>query len=522
MGATARPTWGLFMDVGDPAGAAARPSADAAIRAFAGRVEEYMAVPADRLVVVTGERLSREDIQRHIAALGARLEPGDMAILHLRAYVTKPPTESAMYLYPGDGDLAAPPPDDPRAIRDTELVEWLRALGPDVSVALFLDVRTVDESLMVYFGARATVGDAAVTTIARSDKLEPMAATLARLLTDAADTNADAALGVHELGVAYQAAIYETGITSADAISGLTGEATELYLLPSAIMINGPLGAHAVVDGVDVSDVPYRFATGERGRHEVVVHRAGYRRPEPRVIQLTEAVGQSRAANFPLERIAVGGEVTADQGARVGELLIALLPDAGVVARLDGPGPYELDVEELRLQPGAEYRVIAATPDERQFGGASFVYDGHEDIAVDITLEQRTLWQVAGIYHGKGFAEEALRTALAARATDLDVPADLDAEFVTALLDAWSPQTDDARAMIVCARMTDRAYSVEQGRGYWRLAKAVAVRNTEERRIAVAGYKASGGDMSPYAIAGLCLLGVSGAAVALRRRRRAA
>jgi hypothetical protein len=98
----------------------------------------------------------------------------------------------------------------------------------------------------------------------------------------------------------------------------------------------------------------------------------------------------------------------------------------------------------------------------------------------------------------------------------------MDAEFVTALLDAWSAETDDARAMIVCARMTDRAYSVEQGRGYWRLAKAAAGRNTEERRIAVAGYRASGGDMLPYAIAGLCLLGVSGAVAALRRRRRPA
>ncbi len=519
-GATARPTWGLFMDVGDPAGAAPRPSADAAISAFAARVESYMGVPSDRLVVVTGERLSREDVRRHIAALAARVEPGGMALLHLRAYVTKPATESAMYVYPGDGDLAAPPPADPRPIRDTELVDWLKAFPPDTSVALFLDVRTVDESLMVYFGARATVGDASVATIARSDKREPMAATLAALLTDDTDTNADAALGVHELGVAYQARIYETGVTSADAISGLTGEATRLYLLPSAIMINGPLGSHAVVDGRDVGDVPFRFAPGALGSHEVEIYQSGYRRPEPRTIEITTALGEARAANFPLQRVAIGGTVTAAPAATVGELLIGVLPDAGLVARLDGPGAYDLDVDEMRLQAGVEYRVIAATPDERHFGSASFTYDGHEDIVLDIALEERTLWDVADIYHGKGFAEEALQTAFAARATDLDVPVDLDTSFVTTLLEAWSGETDDARAMIVCARMTERAYSVGEARGYWRLAKAAAGRGTDERQIAVAGYKASGGDLLPYAIAGLCLLGASGAVAAVRRRKR--
>lgn len=521
-GAPPRETWALFLDVGEPTGAPPRPSANDAIDAFADRVEKFMGVPPDRIEIRAAGPLSRDAIRDNISSLAGRVPAGGMAIVHLRAYVTKPRTESAMYLYPGDGDLAASPPADPRPIRDTELAEWLGGFARDTQVFLFLDLRTNDESLMVYFGARATVGDAAVTTIARSDALEPMAAVIARLLNADADTDANSQLGIHELGRVYQAALYETGITSADAISGLTGEATPLYLLPSAIVINGPPGSRAVVDGSEVGDVPYRFEPGSPGAHEVTIYQAGYRRPEPKTVEIKAPIGEARPANFPLERIAVGGSITASPGARVGELVIGLLPDAGLVAELNGPGEYALDLAALDLSPGAEYRVIAGTRDERHFGDASFVYGGHDDITVDITLEERTLWQVASIYHDKGFVEEALGTAASARQTDLDLPEGLDAAFATALLEAWGGETSDARAMIVCARMTERAYGVKHARGYWRLAKAAATRNTEEHRLAVAGYRSSRGRLLPYAIAGLCLLGASGIVAGVRWRRRAA
>ncbi|MEO2005394.1 MAG: hypothetical protein ABGY41_15005 [Candidatus Poribacteria bacterium] len=520
-GSPVRETWALFLDVGEPAGAPPRPDARVAIGALVERIEEFMGVPRERMSIHTASPLSREAIRESISSLATQVPPGSMVIVHMRAYVTKPLTETAMYFYPGDGDLSAPPPGDPRGIRDTEMVEWFAEFSEDTHILLFLDLRTDDESLMVYFGTRATIGDATVTTIARSDALEPMAAILARLLNADADTDTNSKLGIHEVGRVYQAALYNTGVTSSDAISGMTGEATALTLLPSAIVINGPPGSHAVVDGVEVGDVPYRFEPESTASHEVTIFQAGYRRPEPKTVEITTLVGEGRPANFPMQRIAVGGTVSTSTGSRVGSLVVGLLPDAGLVAEMDGPGEYALDMATLDLAPGTEYRVIAGTTDERHFGDASFVYGGHDDITVDIALEERTLWQVASIYYGKGFVEEALSTAATARQTDLDVPADLDAALAAALVEAWSDETLDPRAMIVCARITERTYGVKQARGYWKLAKAAAIRNTNEHRVSTAGYRASGSGLLPYAVTGLCLLAASGLVAGVRRRRRA-
>jgi len=519
-GVAARPTFALFLDVGDPTGAPAREPAGVAIRAFASRVQKLMGVPSSRTAVRTGSPLTRDDIRSSIRGAASAVEPGGMLLMYLRAYVTKPDSARAIFVYPGDGDIAFPPPADKRPIRDTELIEWLTRAPSDAQVALFLDLRTTDQSLLVYFASRPAIGDASVTTIASTDPGEPMAAAMARLLGADADTDANATLDIHELGRAYREELYGTGVTTEHVIAGLTGDALPLVELPSAVMIGGPPGSRAIVDDVDVGETPVRYTPGTVGRYEVSVAAPGYLRPETRVVEITRKMGEAQRASFLLEKLRVHGVISAPAGAPVGPLVVGVMPGAGLVARPGGPGEYEVPAGAVDWDVGSEYRLLAGSPDERYFGGASFVYDGYQDIAVDIALEERTLWQVAAIYDSKGLTDEATRAAAAASDARLEVPADLSPEFGAALLGAWSDQTASARIMIACARITELTHGPKEARAYWRLARKASKRGTPERDIATAGLRASAGGLHLYAILGLLALAASAGVFGLRYRRR--
>ncbi len=519
-GESARQTWVLLLDLGTPAGAPAREPARADIEAFAASLRRHAGVSPSRVTAMADGPLSRESISASVARVTKSMEPGGALVLHVRGYVTKPASERAIYLRPGDSDLASPAHDDPRAIRDTELIAWLDEAPADTQALLFLDLHTMDESLLVYFASRPSIGDASVTTVSASDARESMAAAMSRLLGEGADTDANAIVDIHEVGRLYRDELYENGATTAEVIAGLTGDALPLFSLPSAIIIGGPPGARALVDGAYVGDTPLRYKPCALGAYDVAVEAPGYRRPDPRVVELTRPMGQAERAGFLLDRIRIHGEVVAPDGASVGTLVVGVMPGEGVVARLDGAGPYEVPEGDVAWSVGSEYRVLAGSPDERYFGAASFIYDGFEDIAVDILLTERTLWEVAGIYHSKGLAVEAARAAGGAASELLDVPDDLDPALGLVLLDLWSGKTSDARTMIACARITNLTHGAKPARGYWRLAKRASVRKSDERRIAAAGMRASGNSYLVYALAGILALAASGG-VAVARRRRA-
>ena len=387
-------------------------------------------------------------------------------------------------------------------------------------MALFLDLRTTDDSLLVYFASRPAIGDASVTTIAGVDTIEPMASAMARLLGAAADTDANATVDIHELGRAYREELYDTGVTTDDAISGLTGDALRLVVLPSAIMIGGPPGSRAMVDGVDVGETPVRYTPGATGSYEVNVQAVGYLRQEAREVEIARTMGDATRASFLLEKLRVGGVISAPHGATVGPLVVGVMPEVGLVAQPDSPGQYRVPPGAVDWHLGSEYRVLAGSPDERYFGSSSFVYDGYEDISVDISLEERTLWQVAAIYDSKALADEALGAAAGAAHELLEVPPSLAPEFGLALLDAWSDQTTNARIMIACARITALTHGPKQARVYWKLARKASKRSTPARAVAVAGLRASRGALQTYAVLGLLALVTSAGVVGFRYRRR--
>ncbi|GIX05670.1 MAG: hypothetical protein KatS3mg115_0073 [Candidatus Poribacteria bacterium] len=494
--------WALLVDLGAPADAPARPSSRSDGEAFAALLEDRFATDSDRIVLRLEERLSaaelRETIRRfaelvHSAPTPEEPETSRLVLLYLRAEVTRPPQESAIYFFSGAARLADGTGNNPEAIRDTTLSEWVQALEP-ATVLTLLDLRTQDESLGVYFAARTEIGDGRLVTIAREELPTPVLDLLSGILSEAPDPDRDGFLRWEEVLLEYQRRVYATGVSSDRVLVGGTGNPDlVLMALPARLYVESvPLEAEVLLDGQSVGKTPYvlgRLRVGSA--HTIQVRKAGYRLPDPQTVLVEQARGAAYVARFVLQPVTIRVQVSAPGQEMLGPIVV-VIPGTPFQTTLPTLGEAVFSVGEEPLTVGETYRLIAATPDDRYFGTASFLYTGYQDVTVAVSLQERTAWEVAAARFEAGFTEEALAAAEQALREGLLEPPELPGELVALLLERWG-EREAARPLIVCAQLLERIGAERQAQRYWRRARELAPPDSPERALADAHVRSGWG-----------------------------
>jgi hypothetical protein len=510
--------WGLFLDFGAPADASAFPPIASDFAALANHLSGLTGSPKEHFVVAPVS--SRANAQETLRNFAARVPAKSLVYIYVRAYITKPPTENAVYFYPPGASLKSPMTASPKPIRDSEFSEWLSPFRASETFLLF-DLRTTVEPLGVFHGNRTLLGTYALTVIARRPLAGTMAALLRRAFVASADGDNDGALRPDELTDAFQEQVYTGGITSSDAIVALTGAPDKiLTTFPAALKIESrPAGATVILDGKEVGKTPLIYKNLAAKRYTVDVSLHGYRSVSPQTVDVTRLIGKGYSVLFTLEPVRIRGTVKVPPNVSGVPIVLTVRPDVGLTAPLSGTGVFEFDTKDAYFAPDKEYRVIAATVDDRFFGDAKLTFTGHDDVDVAITLKERTAWEVAAIRFAAGFRDEALESATQARNAAYDIP-ELPEDFARFLIERWSTKTESARALIGCALLSLQLGDSSGSQAYWRMAKRVAKKGSPDYEYAVRGLRTYSGDSLTYGVAAILLLLVlASLAYAIRRHR---
>lgn len=510
--------WGLFLDFGAPADASPSPPIKNDLVALANHLSALSGSRREHFLIVP-PLSSRDAIPETLRRFAARVPAKSLVYLYVRAYVTKPPTENAVYFYPPGASLSAPLTAIPKPIRDTEFAGWLEPFR-DSETFLFFDLQTTVERLGVFFGNRALLGTYAVTVIARRPLAASLATMLRRAFTANADADKDGFLRPDELTDALQEHVYTAGITSSDAIVALTGTPDRvLATFPAALKVEShPTGATVFLDGKPVGKTPLLYPNLAIKPYTVTVSLPGYRRVESQTVNVTRLVGKDYSVRFILEPVRIRGAVKMPPQASEVPIFLTIRPDVGLTMPLSGTGVFEFDTTKAHLEPEKEYRVIAASTDDRFFGEAKLLLTD-DDVDLFIPLKERTPWEIAVARFAAGSSSEALQSATQARNANYEIPP-LPEEFARFLLEKWSTETHSARALIACAVLSLRLGDTEASKAYWRRAKDVAPKGSPDYVYAAKGLGTRRDTSPAYRIAaGLLVLVLLSLGWAIRRHR---
>lgn len=475
--------WGLFLDFGAPIDASPFSPLANDLLALANHLSALSGSPKEHFQIVPPFS-SRDAIPEVLRRFAARVPAKSLVYLYVRAYVTKPPTENAVYFYPPGASLGAPLTATPKPIRDTEFASWLEPFR-NSETFLFFDLRTTVERLGIFFGNRALLGTYAITVIARRPLATSMATMLRRAFSADADADKDGFLRPDELTDAVQEHVYTAGITSSDAIIALTGTPDRvLATFPAALKVEShPSGATVFLEGKPVGKTPLIYSNIAMKPYTVTVSLPGYRRVEPQTVNVTRLVGKDYSVRFVLKPVRIRGAVKMPPQTSDVPIFLTIRPDVGLAIPLSGTGVFEFDATKAHFEPEKEYRVIAASTDDRFFGEAKLTFTGHDDVDIFIPLKERTPWEIAIARFAAGFPNEALQSATQARNATYEIPS-LSEEFARFLFEKWSAETHSARALIACAILSRRLGDVESSKTYWQKAKHVAPKDSPDYKYA--------------------------------------
>jgi tetratricopeptide (TPR) repeat protein len=253
-----------------------------------------------------------------------------------------------------------------------------------------------------------------------------------------------------------------------------------------------PDGASVFLDGKEVGVTPQRITdTLEQKTYTAEVRKRGYIIPPSRAVQVNLVQGEAYNLSWDLEPIAVYGSVKGPDG-KVFEGTKVWVEGTEYEQIVGGDGAYRFADWSAHgaLEPGKTYTLRAEGAEERYYADATFIFDGYAPIQRDLTLAEKTWFEVAQIR----FNQKRYESAVAAFQNGIEISAEfppMSPEFTRMLFDSFSAVVNQANLeniayVVATAKLADQLGLRADAKTYWTQVKSKAAKGTPEYKLATA------------------------------------
>ena len=428
---------------------------------------------SSRIVSLTGEECSKNDIQRSITKIRNSFSTHDRLIFLFRGRITTPNANNQIYFVLKGDDL----------ISGQNINRWLEKIDSTV----LLDCITPNSNLGAFYANRQQLGQSAlVSVISGSTGMNSSVGLIVGLKAlfddpSIADTDDNRQLTISE--------IYET-LLSRSLHSGVfvpTGDLEKvLFKLPAMVKIWGnPTAASVMMNGTKIGQTELRLTDKlDQMARFIELHKSGYQLKKLILPKISIVPGQQTSIRYQLEPISVRGK--SESLSSIRSLIVEIL-DTDYQIKIEGTGQFVFDDwTNGYLEVGKSYTILAKG-DQRHYGAASFIYQGVKPIDVHLNLTEKNWFQLAQMLYDLSEYQDAIQAFQSGIEGTLDFPSFSDS-FTSMLYDSFLDvmgQADlPATYLIVMGELATRTNKPEIAKKYLRKALKTAERNSEAHKLA--------------------------------------
>lgn len=451
--------------------------------AFANLLVTRGNVPSNRIQHIKAEQCTKSGINETIRKVTSRMQRAERFIFFYRGGVTKPPRTNSIFLLTHGAEST----NLANAVEDRQLNRWFQEAGAKDVTVLF-DSYTDDRNIYAYLANRELLGAAALVSIRATKKNEDslLNRVLSALNTDASDLDDNRKVTLGEL--------HEHLVTNAppqDSIVVPTGnvDAPILKLSPMLKIITDPAGASTYLNGEVIGATPQRVIDNlKRGDYEIQVKMPGYFAPPMRSTKVGMSQGEAVEVSWALKPIMVYGKVNLPEG-KVLEQITVWIEDTNYKQTIGLDGNYRFedwDIDDL-LSVGKTY-ALKAEAAEIFHAKTTFTFEGHDAIERDLTLAEKTWFEVAEERFSKSDNEGAIAAFQNGIEITTEIPP-LSPELTVLLFKSFSAAVDSMNIeniayIVATAQLSDRFGDKESSKIYWNRVKLQANKGTAEYDLA--------------------------------------
>ena len=440
-------------------------------------------VPSDQIRRIEGEGGTHKSLHNAIRNLARRMKRGDRLIFFFRGAVTKPARSNSIYLL----TYGAESSNLTSAVEDIQLNRWFREAGVNEVIVLF-DAYTDDGNIYAYLANRELLGTAALVSIRPATSTEDslLQNLPSALQTDASDLDDNRQITVGEL---HEYIIAQTPPQESIVVPIGNVNTAVFGLIPMLKITTVPEGASVFLNGEDIGATPQRLIDNlKRGSYEIEVKKQAYLIPPTRAAKIDLIQGEAVEVSWALKPIAVYGKITLP-AAQALEQVDVWLEDTVHKQTVGSDGNYRFadwTADDI-LSIGKTYTLKAESA-ELYHAEATFTFEGYDSIQRDLTLAEKTWFEVAQLR----FDQRDNEAAIAAFQNGIEITTDfppLSPELTVLLFNSFSAAVDsmdieNIAYLVTTAKLSDRFGNTESAKIYWGRVKSRAAKGTSEHKLA--------------------------------------
>lgn len=453
--------------------------ADAQLNALTELLTSQGKVPSEQIYRLQGENATTGEIHALLQEIGRQTQAQDTLVFLFHGMVTKPKGMLSMHLVvDGDAD----------GIQDSTLNGWFRESERERTVVI-VDGYTQDTNLSAYYAIRETLGTAALNVIQPAEKVEHTA--LLQKLQDALAAETTDSDDNRQLSIIEVDGLLRANSEFLEAILAPTGdvESALLKLSPAIKVTTFPEGAQIFINAVEVGNTPKLITENlQQGTSTVSVKKVGYTTPPAKTAELQLVLGESVHIGWALDAIAVHGSVKGVAGASAVDALVWI--DGTAYQRAvaaDGIFRFD-DWKDSDLLTVGETYSLYAKQGHQNYGSATFVFDGYNDITASIQLIKRSWFEIAQIEFDRDNhqgAVTAFQNGIEGTTNFPQMSEDLTVLLLSSFADALERQdVQDVNYLVVTAKLAEQLNRPVLAKKYWEEIKTKAEKGTPAAELA--------------------------------------
>lgn len=453
--------------------------ADAQLNSLTEVLTSQGKVPSEQIYRLQGENATTEEIHALLQEIGRQTQAQDTLVFLFHGMVTKPKGMLSMYLIV-DGDA--------EGIQDSTLNGWFRESERERTVVI-VDGYTQDTNLSAYYAIRETLGTAALNVIQPAEKVEHTV--LLQELQDALAAETTDSDDNRQLSIIEVDGLLRANSEFLEAILAPTGdvESALLKLSPAIKVTTFPEGAQIFINAVEVGNTPKLITENlQQGTSTVSVKKVGYTTPPAKTAELQLVLGESVHIGWALDAIAVHGSVKGVAGASAADALVWIDGTAYQQAvAADGMFRFD-DWKDSDLLTVGETYSLYAKQGHQNYGSATFMFDGYNDITASIQLIKRSWFEIAQIEFDRDNhqgAVTAFQNGIEGTTNFPQMSEDLTVLLLSSFADALEKQdVQDVNYLVVTAKLAEQLNRPVLAKKYWEEIKTKAEKGTPAAELA--------------------------------------
>ena len=417
-------------------------------------------------------------IGSQIVSLSSKISDSDTFLLYFRGHIKKHPRGNSIFFLPQD----AKKDDYDSFIKDSLLNDWLDKLKAQNKIVV-IDCYTADENIDRYRVNRETLGTAAIFSVQRAaDTTVPTTFSKVFLkslalenVQDNPDTDENRIVSVGE--------VYEyiyNNFEGYGVLASTDDMKTGIIKLPSMLQVKtDPPGAAVFINEKESGKTPIQIIDGlKTGTYGIEINMPLYLIPEKRSARIRQLRGQSANISVPLFPIKVYGKILDQQGNAVENTFVSI-DETKYAQKVETDGSYSFAdwKQHGLLENGKTYAVKAESSQGPHYGETNFTFTGNENIQCNITLMERTWFDVAQAHFDAGDYQKAAEAFHLGVDKSTTIP-DISPEFAEILLGYFTKlielQPRKLNYLIATAKLSDKLNLRTESKIYWQRVKEQA------------------------------------------------